>query len=211
MASHLTGTRLQILKFPGGTVEPVTDRAHDATACDENVKSLLSVYVLTSSRLCMIPTHFHFTSSEGIRAQDLERVLLRATPAFGGENSRLPAEERIAPYDIPVDVAFSQTASNIGSAADPIMVDDDEEGADGSIVHPIVGISEPSQFQNTAKDSRQDTDCLATYRMIPFKPRSSIPTDVNGAVPSSSRQVDHTFSPGARTPERQYVRPANVS
>lgn len=126
----------------------------------------------------MIPTHFHFTSSEGIRAQDLERVLLRATPAFGGENSRLPAEERIAPDDIPVDVAFSQTASNIGSAADPIMVDDDEEGADGSIVHPIVGISEPSQFQNTAKDPRQDTDCLATYRMIPFKPRSSIPTDV---------------------------------
>ncbi|KAM5535634.1 hypothetical protein V8D89_010621 [Ganoderma adspersum] len=161
------------------------DWAYDATACDENVKSLLSV--------------------EGIRAQDLERVLLRATPAFGGENSCPLAEERIPPGDILVDGAFSQTprTSNTGSAADPIMVENDEEGADGSIFHPIVGISEPSQFQNTAKDSRQDTDCLATYRMTPFKPRSSIPTDVNAALPSSSRQADHTLLQGIRTPERQ--------
>lgn len=148
--------------------------------------------------------------SEGIRVQDLERVLLRATPAFGGENSCPAAEERIPPGGILVDVAFSQTPGtlNIGSAADPIMVDDDEEGAGGSIFHPIVGISEPSQFQNTAKDSRLNTDCLATYRMTPFKPRSSIPTDVNVTVPSSSRQADHTLLQGTRTPERQYARPA---
>ncbi|PIL36763.1 hypothetical protein GSI_00453 [Ganoderma sinense ZZ0214-1] len=148
------------------------DWTYDATACGENVKSLLSV--------------------EGIHAQDLERVLLRATPAFGGENSSPAAEERIPLDDILVGAACSQTprTPNIGSAADPIMVDDDEEGTDGSMFHPIVSISEPSQVQNIAKDSRQDTDYLATYRMTPFKPRSSIPTDVNAAVPSGPQQAD---------------------
>ncbi|KAI1792921.1 hypothetical protein LXA43DRAFT_1003819 [Ganoderma leucocontextum] len=163
------------------------DWTYDATARGENVKSLLSV--------------------EGIRAQDLERVLLRASPVSGGENPCPAAEERMSPDDILVGVAISQAprTPNVGSAADPIMVDDDEEGADGNVPDPIFSMSEPSQVQNTAKDSGQDADCLATCRMTPFERRSSIPTDVNVAVPSSSQQVAHSPLRGIRTPERQYA------
>ena len=174
------------------------------------MKTLLSVYVWTCSRLWHgIPSRLRFTPSEGIRAQDLERVLLRATPASGGEQSYHPTEERTLSDDNLVGVAFSQAprTPSIGSAADPIMVDDDEQGADGSILHPIVGISRLSQFQNTAEDTRQATDRLAIRRMTPFKPRLSIPTDVNVAVPSSFERVERQSLRGMHTPDRLYAGP----
>lgn len=86
-----------------------------------------------------------------------------------------------------------------------MIVDDDEQGADGSILYPIVGISGPSHFQTTTEYSRQATGSLATRRMTPFKPRLSIPADVNVAVPSSFEQAKRRPSQGLHTPEPLYA------
>ncbi|RPD61928.1 hypothetical protein L227DRAFT_44262 [Lentinus tigrinus ALCF2SS1-6] len=106
------------------------DWVSDVTAPNQDIRSLLSV--------------------EGIRSEDLDRVLLRATPvstsrsATEGPSGVSRPDTRPQPLPSnPARNASSSHETNIGMASNPIIIDDDVD--DGAIVHNAVrGVGPPS-------------------------------------------------------------------
>ena len=151
--------------------------------------------------------------SEGIRAQDLQRVLLRGTPVPGDCTLAAAGEpSNLVPSSIPPNPTLAGVAAQnpnpaaiqragIGSASDPIVVDDDEGSADGETPCSGGGSPVPSGPSTEAP------------RLLRHADRLSLPsTDVNAAIsPNSQRsegspqQIRRSHKPSTRSPEPLYV------
>ncbi|EJF62978.1 hypothetical protein DICSQDRAFT_168644 [Dichomitus squalens LYAD-421 SS1] len=161
------------------------DWISDTTARNEDIKSLFSV--------------------EGIRVQDLEMVLLRATPMPGGytcaatEGPSNLAQSSIPPYpnltgvDAQGPSAAAIKGAGIGSASDPIVVDDDGESASERVSRPGGCFVSPRRSSSEALRFSRHADRSSSYGAASSQRRPLPTTDVS--VPVSSHYKKSEGSP----------------